>query len=489
MMDNKLDMTLGDGPIPAHTAHNTDSMSAAEIHQLVNNSIKSALTSAMAVMNDNISKSISLAVSQSRNDTAVVSAGPPSTATVPSPVSEPQKSGKSERKRHHCSDAMTSPTPLLTVGDGQNISGGPSHSGANPKSGLRPSSREDDYDVRATRSAKRSKPDSYIDESEVESEADYEVSLPSSIEGDEEEVGDMEECDPTGSATATGNPHAILDSLGVPFFDPDDIKHPRSGEWSPLPQVAKYVEAWLRKPLDRSNRSKLRSECPRPSVANKVAATPELDPILIKYLLKSGNNPKKGPDRSFMSVQDKLLDILGPLTKILNMAEHAVATGGLVDAGVLRNWALRDTCLLGNANSAMSAERRRSILMRLDPQLTHLATEEPGPSAEGLLFGDSLIKNINKFVGLFSSLDKAQSSLKKSAKVFGKAGRGKGRPSGRGAYFRPYARPTVQYVQDRPQPQVVPAPVPTNPFYPTRGRPWRAHGTSRGFSRGRNTGN
>ncbi|XP_056429491.1 uncharacterized protein LOC130368972 [Hyla sarda] len=189
-----------------------------------------------------------------------------------------------------------------------------------------------------------------------------------------------------------------------------------------------------------------------------------------------------------MSVQDKLLDILGPLTKILNLAEHAVATGGSVDAGVLRNWALRATCLLGNANSAMSAERRRSIVMRRDPQLTHLATEELGPSAEGLLFGDSLIKNINKFVGLFSSLDKAQSSLKKSTKVFGRAGRGKGQPSGRGAFVRPYVRPTVQYVQDRHQPQSVPASVVSNPFYPTRGRPWRARGSSRGFSRGRGTG-
>ncbi|XP_056417465.1 uncharacterized protein LOC130358347 [Hyla sarda] len=275
MTDKKLEVTLGDGPSPAHMP---DSMSAAEIQQLVHQSIHSALTSAMAVMNENISKSVSLAVSQSRHEALMACTDLPSMAPVPISVPEHQKSGKSDRKRHYCSEQMTSPTTQLTVGDSQKISGGPSHVGTNPKSGLRPSTREEEHDLQAIRSAKRTKPDTYVDESEVESEADYELSIPSSGASEEGEVGDEANCDPSGSSATTDNPHAILDSLGVPFFDPDDIKHPRSGEWSPLPQVAKYVEAWLRKLLDRGNRSKLRSECPRPSVANRVAATPELDP-------------------------------------------------------------------------------------------------------------------------------------------------------------------------------------------------------------------
>lgn len=43
----------------------------------------------------------------------------------------------------------------------------------------------------------------------------------------------------------------------------------------------------------------------------------------------------------------------------------------------------------------------------------HLASSQPSSITKGLLFGDSFIKEINKYVALFTSLDKAQSSLKK----------------------------------------------------------------------------
>ncbi|XP_040178560.1 LOW QUALITY PROTEIN: uncharacterized protein LOC120912608 [Rana temporaria] len=142
--------------------------------------------------------------------------------------------------------------------------------------------------------------------------------------------------------------------------------------------------------------------------------TPEVDPILAKYLLKTGKFPKKGIDRSFKNIQDRVLDLFGPLTKILNLAEQAANTGQTVDLTQLRGWAQRAICLTGSANTACSVERRRSILMRLDPQLAHLAESEPGPAAEGMLFGDTLVRDINKFVGMFNSLDKAQTSLKKA---------------------------------------------------------------------------
>ncbi|XP_056385340.1 uncharacterized protein LOC130281768 [Hyla sarda] len=486
MTDGKMDLTMGEGP---NGSHDQDRMSAEQIQQLVHRSVHTALAAAMTTVNDTITRSVSMAISQSRQDApippALVLAGP-SEQTHPSGSLRP---GKSARKSHHCTDTATSamlPTPLS---GGHSLAADPLPEGSNPFTGKRPSAREEVDTNRVKRSAKRIKPDSYVDRSDSESESVSDDSEHSAFDSGEDDGCDEDEVQPSGSSHNDDvSVNAVLDSQGVPFFDPEAIKHPRSGEWTPIPQVAKYIEAWLRKPLDRGNRNKLRSECPRPSVANKVAVTPELDPILVKYLLKSGKNPSKGLDRSFKSVQDKLLDLLGPLTKILNMAEQAVAAGTQVDAEVLRGWALRATCLLGNANTAMSSERRRSVLMRLDPQLTHLATEEPGPSAEGLLFGDSLIKNINKFVGLFSSLDKAQSSLKKSAKVFGKAGRGRGRPSGRGAYFRPHNRGPVQYVQERPQVQAVAATVPATPFFPSRSRPWRARGGSRGFPRGRSTG-
>ncbi|XP_056400022.1 uncharacterized protein LOC130294360 [Hyla sarda] len=330
------------------------------------------------------------------------------------------------------------------------------------------------------KSIRRSKPNSF-DTSEEDS-AEEESGEPEGTDsGSENEAGlqaDFPSTDP-GVPVET-----ILDTLGQPFFHPEAIIHPRSGDWAPLPQVAAYIEYWTRRTLDRVNRNKLRAECPRPFLSKKVAITPEIDPVLMKYLSKSGKYSKKGIERSLKAIQDRILDLLGPLTKILNLSEQAASSGDPVDITQLRGWAQRAMCMLGTANTTCSIERRRSILMKLEPQLSHLAENEPGPSAEGLLFGEDLLKNINKFVGLFTGLDKAQNSLKKSSgKVFNKAGRGRGRSAGRGNYYRPYARPPAQPYVPPPQQYTMPMAQPA-PFFPPRGRPWRGRG-GRGYPRSR----
>ena len=47
-------------------------------------------------------------------------------------------------------------------------------------------------------------------------------------------------------------------------------------------------------------------------------------------------------------------------------------------------------CMLGNANCVLSSERRKTVLMKIDPQLVELA------------------KDIAKYVNTFASLDKSQ---------------------------------------------------------------------------------
>ncbi|KAJ1186556.1 hypothetical protein NDU88_003337 [Pleurodeles waltl] len=98
----------------------------------------------------------------------------------------------------------------------------------------------------------------------------------------------------------------------------------------------------------------------------------------------------------------------------------------------LSNWAQRAICMLGNANPYISLERRKSLLLKIDPKLSSLATKEEAPDADGLLFGDSFIKEMSSYVSAFTSLDKAYSSMKKnlSQRVFGRAGKGRGRFAG-----------------------------------------------------------
>ncbi|KAJ1091841.1 hypothetical protein NDU88_004956 [Pleurodeles waltl] len=115
------------------------------------------------------------------------------------------------------------------------------------------------------------------------------------------------------------------------LFDPENIIHPRSTEWVPCAEGALYVQDRLRKGFDKDIRSTLRSECPRPSLQGKVADTPELDPSVATFLKKFAKDPKKGLDRAWKGCQDKMLDLSGPITKILELAVQAKETITLLD--------------------------------------------------------------------------------------------------------------------------------------------------------------
>ncbi|XP_078514996.1 uncharacterized protein LOC144773728 [Lissotriton helveticus] len=217
-------------------------------------------------------------------------------------------------------------------------------------------------------------------------------------------------------------------------FEPADIVHPNSSSWLPSPAVAAYVQAHIRQPFDAPVRARLRSECPRPDIADHLADTPEVDPMMVTYLKKYAKDPKKGLDRSWRSCQDKLLDMLGPLTKILDLGFRAKEASALVDPDELIEWAQRAVCQLGNANCAVSSERRRSILLKLDPKLAELSSSESGPEAQGLLFGQPFLKELTNFVSTFNGIDKAQASLRRAMRrVFARARRPRGRSFGRGS--------------------------------------------------------
>ncbi|KAJ1083277.1 hypothetical protein NDU88_003436 [Pleurodeles waltl] len=182
------------------------------------------------------------------------------------------------------------------------------------------------------------------------------------------------------------------------LFDPEALIHPRSAEWTPCQEVATYVESRLRKSFEKDIRSTLHSECPRPALAGKVADTPELDPHMVTFKKKYTKNPKKGIDRAWRGCQDKLLDVSGPLKKIPVQAKEPQEA---IDPDVLLKWAQRAICLLGNANCSISTERRKSLLLRIDPKLAELVPTGTGPAANGLLFGDRFVKDLAKYVVIF----------------------------------------------------------------------------------------
>ncbi|XP_056382300.1 uncharacterized protein LOC130276659 [Hyla sarda] len=338
-----------------------------------------------------------------------------------------------------------------------------------------PSAREEDQIIRAQKSAKRQKPNSFVEPDSTESSESHNDASDDEMEHLSQESGELIE-DP---GIQEEHPISEQDSA---YFDPSLIRHPRSSEWLPNSIIAQFLSIRINKALDRSTRNKMRAECPRPTLPHCSATTPELDPVLNKFLMKTGKNPRKGLDRSLKSCQDKLLDLLGPLSKILDLVEESASSSKPINTEVLRGWAQHAVCFLGNANAAITTERKNAILLKIDPQLTNMASNEPTNPTEGKLFGEDFIQQMGKYVGMFSSITKAQSSLKKvfNNRVFTRAGKGRSRFSGR---YIPSRQQRGSYQQQQPSQQSYPAQPPNpSPFFPYRARSWRPRG-QRGIPR------
>ncbi|KAJ1098703.1 hypothetical protein NDU88_003810 [Pleurodeles waltl] len=82
------------------------------------------------------------------------------------------------------------------------------------------------------------------------------------------------------------------------MFEPEGIYHPRSWEWRPDGKVEDYVARKIRQLLDKEVQARLKAECPRPTLPDKVAATPEIDPKMCTFFAKYMRDPKKGIDQS-----------------------------------------------------------------------------------------------------------------------------------------------------------------------------------------------
>ncbi|XP_069078446.1 uncharacterized protein [Pleurodeles waltl] len=275
--------------------------------------------------------------------------------------------------------------------------------------------------------------------------------------------------------TSAEQTHApLLDSDGNPMFDPGLIHHPNSTEWLPSDHVASYILAKLRLPLDKQVRAKLRSECPRPSPPLHITATPSIDLSLLTFFSKFGKDPRKGVDRAWALCQDKVLDLVGRLSRIFYFKESARINNESIDPEELSLWIQRAFCLLGDANSAMMHERRKGLLLKLDPKLANLAAMDPGAKADGLLFGDNFIKELSKYVTTFASIDKAQQSFKKvfNSQVFARAARGRSRSTGR-SFRNQGFRGSYNYQQQQDfSPQ----------FYPERTRGFRGRNQRRSYN-------
>ena len=170
-------------------------------------------------------------------------------------------------------------------------------------------------------------------------------------------------------------------------FD-DELASPAS-RWQASPELTNLIES-LRKPLQSFDRKTICRKYPRPDV--EAAYTPALDNYLCS--LVSG---VKQADKDGRFIQDRVLDILGPMSFIyehLNLILNQSDEGNSITLSHeqvkgLFNATYNSMLLVGNASALLSKERRNLVLKKINSKgtLTSLASEE-FPDAKKNLFGD-----------------------------------------------------------------------------------------------------
>lgn len=77
------------------------------------------------------------------------------------------------------------------------------------------------------------------------------------------------------------------------------------------------------------------------------------------------------------------------------LADEALSEGTPFNPSIIRDWVQRIICLLGDANTSISAERHEAALLCIDPSLSDVADKELNTKGYGNLFGDPLITKLH----------------------------------------------------------------------------------------------
>ena len=227
--------------------------------------------------------------------------------------------------------------------------------------------------------------------------------------------------------------------------DPDDILSPNS-RWEPSEELNTLLKALL-KPLQCFERRTIIREFPRP--ASEGAFTPNLDNYLNSMI--SG---AKTQDNSLRDIQDKILDVLGPLCALhenFTLMQESIENDEIIldkaTVNAMFGCIKKAIMLVGDTSTQVSSKRREQVLTKLNPVLASLGKED-FPDSGKRLFGDGF----ESCLKLRSETANTVADAKKAGKSFfcGTApqrfqGRFRG---GRGQYRAPYRgffRPTSGY--------------------------------------------
>ncbi|XP_042299826.1 collagen alpha-1(XI) chain-like, partial [Sceloporus undulatus] len=174
-------------------------------------------------------------------------------------------------------------------------------------------------------------------------------------------------------------------------------------EWTPCEQVLSFWER-CRTVLKKKTRRYMLSTCPRPTLPDRSSETPELNSSVSAMLKPQQQKEIACATRSLHSLQDEVLDMLGPAMTVYEMAEEALAKGEAVDPMELREWARCLVRFIGSINENLTLQRRVVVLGAIHPRLKCVTTKMTSQSTGGLLFAEDKVKLLKEIIKRFPQL-------------------------------------------------------------------------------------
>ena len=220
------------------------------------------------------------------------------------------------------------------------------------------------------------------------------ASVDQTVQGTKRNISDTFDLTDNEEHTSRKRLHLDLNGSENPdtFADADQCNYEHDGSLNTSSrwEASEELDALLGitwKPMPRFDRRTIIREFPRPS--SDAAFTPMLDSYLPAMI--SG---AKVTDNNLRDMQDKVLDVLGPLCTIyenLNVLhesqnENSVTLDNSFVASML-NCTKKAILLVGDTSAQLSSKRREQVLAKLNPCLSSLGKEE-FPDAGKQLFGD-----------------------------------------------------------------------------------------------------
>ena len=103
---------------------------------------------------------------------------------------------------------------------------------------------------------------------------------------------------------------------------------------------------------------------------------------------------------SLEAIETRLLDTMGPLAALHAACHGAIEGDQDLDPKTVLEAVSNSISFIGNTNSQIIYERRRSILRKLHPELASCVTRASQSADSSDLFGDDLRKSIKESVDL-----------------------------------------------------------------------------------------